>query len=548
MTHRRIHPRVVPACFILLLVFQVGGAVQDAGSDLIGLEDGSPNHEAPHPESSKFVQLDVHEPRTESEPRPQALRQGWVRVRAANLREGPGTHHAIVKLLPLNTEVHILGSQGDWLEVEPAIDSAVAGWLFANLLADKPWNRAELTAVTQPKTSQSAVPRHTEQSTDWPYIPLLLVVALYGFAKFKNWLEISNTRARIEEICQAIGTRIHGCFQLEPCSRCYESQVRLVQVPPSARSVQLQCTTCERKYWAPAHSANAGLLLEECAKLQQLTTRLSTLCDGIACADLTITIAPGPLPFERTTREPIPEAVRSEVWRRDGGRCTKCGSNAQLEFDHIIPVSKGGAKIELRLAAPLPERPAITPTGPSRGADDAPVTLIVFSDFLCPYCRQLTGILEEVVGEFGDNVRIVYKYLPLPTHTRSIPAARAAFCAGEQGRFWDFHDRLYTSPGEPSPKALWDHARALGLDLSESETCTSSERSDARVKADMKEARMAGISGTPTLLINGKVFRGKKTPEVPCKRVDGTIRMGYAVGYYNGRLCDPDCDPSCYYY
>lgn len=122
-------------------------------------------------------------------------------------------------------------------------------------------------------------------------------------------------------------------FLVQACSRCQEQEMRLLGVSPSGRSMEYACRHCRKKMRALA--ANPASLVAV-----DIWTRLKKICPQAVVIFQTVA---SPLPYEQTTREPIPEAVRSEVWRRDRGRCVKCGSNQNLEFDHIIPVSRGGA-------------------------------------------------------------------------------------------------------------------------------------------------------------------------------------------------------------
>ena len=142
--------------------------------------------------------------------------------------------------------------------------------------------------------------------------------------------------------------------------------------------------------------------------------------------------------------------------------------------------------------------------GPPLGATSAPVTLVEVSDFTCPYCRALRPVLEELVGSSGGRVKLHYKPFPIASHARSREAALAAEWARDLGKFWEMHDRLFENPRALSDEDLAAHARALGGDPDDLARAIAEGRHEARVRASQAEARRAGLTGTPTLFIDGR--------------------------------------------
>lgn len=140
---------------------------------------------------------------------------------------------------------------------------------------------------------------------------------------------------------------------------------------------------------------------------------------------------------------------------------------------------------------------------PALGKDAAPVTIVEFSDFQCPYCQQASSMLKELRNSYGDRVRIVFRDFPLSQHPDARPAAAAAHCADEQGRFWDYHDVLFGNPQELGADKLKEYAGDLKLDLEAFESCLSSTRPEKAIVADESEAQRLGIQGTPAIFING---------------------------------------------
>ena len=169
---------------------------------------------------------------------------------------------------------------------------------------------------------------------------------------------------------------------------------------------------------------------------------------------------------------------------------------------------KESARLELYLVEPrLPLDKALFENAPSIGNKDAAVTILEFSDFQCPYCKGAQGTLKKILQVHGNNVRLVFRHLPLEMHPQALPSARAAFCAGEQNRFWQYHDALFAAE-ELAPETFNRIAVALGLDLAKFKTCVDSELSRRAVLKDAQEAKRLGINGTPSFIINGTLLRG----------------------------------------
>jgi len=146
-------------------------------------------------------------------------------------------------------------------------------------------------------------------------------------------------------------------------------------------------------------------------------------------------------------------------------------------------------------------------SSPARGAVKPAVTIVEFSDFECRFCRDVQATLEQVLDRYGKDVRLVFKHLPLDGHRNALPAARAAYCAAEQDRFWQFHDALF-SGGNLSPDVFDQLATDLGLGVARFKACLSSEQSRAAVVRDMETARSFRIDSTPSFLVNGKLVKG----------------------------------------
>lgn len=168
---------------------------------------------------------------------------------------------------------------------------------------------------------------------------------------------------------------------------------------------------------------------------------------------------------------------------------------------------KETARIELRLQEPRLPSVHDNGTAPSIGSKEAAITIIEFSDFQCPYCREAQSAIKQVLTNYGNNVRVIFKHLPLDIHAQAFASAQAAFCAGEQGFFWQYHDALFASE-VLSTEAFNKMATILGLGISKFKACLISEASRTAISKDVQEARQLGINSTPTFIVNGKLVRG----------------------------------------
>jgi protein-disulfide isomerase len=170
---------------------------------------------------------------------------------------------------------------------------------------------------------------------------------------------------------------------------------------------------------------------------------------------------------------------------------------------------------ELRRKWPVAIRLPAAPAGvtefddgsPAKGPAKAAVTIVEFSDFECPFCARVQDTLRQIRERYDGEVRLVFKHLPSEGHRHSLAAARAAYCAGEQDRFWQFHDALFAT-GNLSPEIFGEIGARLGLAREKFATCLSGEGSRSAVVKDIELARRYRIDSTPSFLINGKLVKG----------------------------------------
>ena len=171
-----------------------------------------------------------------------------------------------------------------------------------------------------------------------------------------------------------------------------------------------------------------------------------------------------------------------------------------------------GQELQIVELATLHDLPVLN--SPVRGPADAPVTLTVFSDFQCPYCSRLLPFVDEVLAKNPGKVRVVFKQFPLRMHNMAQPAALASLAAREQGKFWPMHDKLFANSSQLSEEKIRALAEELGLDMARFDKDRNTQKLRDEVLRDQGLGQQAGVQGTPTVFINGKLLRDRSMPGV----------------------------------
>ncbi len=215
-----------------------------------------------------------------------------------------------------------------------------------------------------------------------------------------------------------------------------------------------------------------------------------------------------------------------------------------------------GATAPVMVAGPPPAAPAaaaeataakvpLRPDDPIEGAQVAPVTIVLFSDFQCPFCGKVEPTLKQVEAAYPGKVRIAWKHQPLPFHPNALPAAKAAEAARAQGRFWPMHEKLFANQQRLSDAAYPGYAKELGLDMARFQRDAAAEATGKRIAEDQQLASTVGATGTPTLFVNCRKVVGAKPFESikpiideELKKAEGMIARGEKLdaGFYD-RIC-----------
>lgn len=225
-------------------------------------------------------------------------------------------------------------------------------------------------------------------------------------------------------------------------------------------------------------------------------------------------------------------AMRKRIDDADAGKLAELEARKKVELDLAaakdeIELLKG--RITALESVPTPTVPPVKPIAgrpdPAeryvvtigdanvRGPADARVTVVIFSDFQCPFCARVQATLKDLQAAYPKDVRLVAKHLPLAMHANAMGAALAAEAAGKQGKFWELHDKLYENGKALSPADIEGYAKDLGLDMARFKKDRDGAATKALVDADVKQAAVVGARGTPSFFINGRFLSGAQPLE-----------------------------------
>ncbi|MFZ5774996.1 MAG: DsbA family protein [Thermodesulfobacteriota bacterium] len=155
-----------------------------------------------------------------------------------------------------------------------------------------------------------------------------------------------------------------------------------------------------------------------------------------------------------------------------------------------------------------------TQGAPFLGTDNAPVTIVLFSDFECPFCGKVTPLLEDALNKYPGKVKVVFKQFPLPMHKQAQPAALAALAAHQQGKFWQYHDLLFENQKNLSEAKFGELAKQVGLDAGRFERDRKAPLLMQILDRDINDGRQAGVRGTPTIFVNGRLLKDRNSEKL----------------------------------
>jgi protein-disulfide isomerase len=188
----------------------------------------------------------------------------------------------------------------------------------------------------------------------------------------------------------------------------------------------------------------------------------------------------------------------------------------------LLESLRAQSNVVVRLQPPPVVRVPVSIEGaPVRGSADAPVTLVEFSDFHCPFCQKAQTTLKEILDRYPGKVKHAFRDFPVDAlHPQARQAAEAARCAHDQGKFWSYHDTLFANAPHGAPADLRRYASEVGLDVPVFERCLSTGTHRASVQRDLEEGSRLGVSGTPAFFVNGRLLSGAQPLEAFTKLIE----------------------------
>lgn len=219
------------------------------------------------------------------------------------------------------------------------------------------------------------------------------------------------------------------------------------------------------------------------------------------------------------TKEDVQFAINYEINRR---RTASSNEPPEKQVERAIRNTRVDQK-KRELIDALPQQPRVaylvqpprvrvsSDDDPVRGAKNAPVQIVEFSDFQCQYCAQAEPILARLQQVYGDKIAITFRDYPLPIHPLAVTAAKAANCAARSGKYWEFHDALFANQTDLSRDRILQIGQSLGLPLDAMAACFDDPATATEIQSDVAEGRRLGVDVTPTFFVNGRMLSGSQT-------------------------------------
>jgi protein-disulfide isomerase len=235
-------------------------------------------------------------------------------------------------------------------------------------------------------------------------------------------------------------------------------------------------------------------------------------------------------------RDKLPKTSESDAL--ESIRTSMQQTRMQARRDEYLRQLRSGFEIQLSL--PVPRQSVTVGHNPVLGDPSAPVTMVVFSDYACPFCAQLEDTLKRLRARFHGGLRIAFRDFPLPIHKQAVPAAHAAACAGEQGRYWEMHDKLFANQQNLGSDDFNSYAEGIGLDPRRFAECVQAGRHAVEIERDRVEGERVGVAGTPATFINGRLIPGAMPIDEYIAAIDDELQ---AVARVRSGIASPNADP-----
>ncbi|HWZ89023.1 MAG TPA: thioredoxin domain-containing protein [Polyangiaceae bacterium] len=338
-------------------------------------------------------------------------------------------------------------------------------------------------------------------------------------------------RSKNSQACSLIGA---GLLTLAFAAGCNKPKRHRSATPAASGSAALTSANagpCQK--YAAALCEKAGKETETCQALTTSADILSPAACNAGLADLAYSIKKlgeqGKSCDELVTKLCAEVGPTSETCNMVKGQ-TKQFPPARCKsmLEHLPEIVADLKKMEQANQPLSPEIAANIAKGkaPSFGPENAKVTVVEFSDFQCPYCSKAADVVDQVKEKYGDRVHFVFRQFPLPMHQNARGAAEAALAANAQGKFWQFHDKLFKNQGQLTRDGLEGFAKEAGLNVSEFKKALDGKTYAADVDSDVKMGESVAVQGTPTMFINGARVQNPTSFETVSAQIESALKGG----------------------
>ena len=257
-------------------------------------------------------------------------------------------------------------------------------------------------------------------------------------------------------------------------------------------------------------------LLEQQAKVEGLTVE--------ALMQRHVNGAIAKEPSEELVRMLYEVANTPETYEKARVQILERVRQARLAKARVAYVDSLRAKANISYLLPPPRVNISLSGAPLRGSSNAPIVLVEYADYECPYCQMVQPDIDKVLAAYSGKVAFAFKDVPLPMHANAPKAAEATHCAEAQGKFWEYHDLLFSTK-QLEPAKLKEHARTLKLDTAAFDKCLDTAANSERIKAQLEEAQDLGLNSTPSFFINGRFTQGNLTYDQLRQLIDEELAL-----------------------
>ena len=330
---------------------------------------------------------------------------------------------------------------------------------------------------------------------------------------------------------RGVGLVLTLAIGIASAAGCKPKQTDGKASPAASGSAAAASGPCEQL--AEKVCAKAGAQSPACSSFKEATDLMSTATCSAGLKDIKVTL--DKISAQRGECDKLVKALCSAV----GPETKTCQmvttqtanfppAQCKMMMGKLPEITEDLKKMEAQnkpLTADLQAAIAAN-TAPAFGPENASVKIVEFSDFQCPYCARAADVVHQIKEKYGDKVRFVFRQFPLPMHPQARPAAEAALAANAQGKFWEYHDKLFKNQQALDKNGLETYAKDTGLNVAQFKKSLEDKKLGEQIEADMKLGEQVHVNGTPTMFINGARVENPSDFNAVASMIDAALKGG----------------------